>query len=72
MNRFQKELNKRGYLTEKQLPCIPYETQKGIFIEAIRIDAERCSITMVTNVITQSIYFERDFSINGETQEWKS
>ena len=58
MNRFKKELKKRGYKTEEDYDYLPYETAPGVFIEAICIDASRARYTIYYDVIACSTQFD--------------
>ena len=52
MNRFKKEIRKRGFKLESDLPCLPYEL-KGhnyIVLESIFVNSERATIVEFYNV----------------------
>lgn len=52
MNRFKKEIRKRGFKLESDLPCLPYEL-KGhnyILLESIFVNSEYAEIVEFYNV----------------------
>lgn len=59
MNRFKKELRKRGYKLEQDYPSMPYSTDSNYTIEAIKVDAEHFRYIMYCNVDTLIIIFDR-------------
>jgi hypothetical protein len=60
MNRFKKELQKRGYLLENDYPWLPFnETQ------AIKVDSESATYSVVKTSVVVTFQFDRDFSPEG-------
>ena len=67
MNRFKKEIRKRGFRLESDLPCLPYEL-KGhnyIVLDSIFINSERATIVEFYNIDTLHYEMLR----NGEIVE---
>lgn len=62
MNRFKKELIKRGFKLEHQYDWLPYEVSKNIYIEATVVDSEKATLTNFYNVIVNKVAFNRDMS----------
>ena len=62
MNRFKKELIKRGFSLEHQYPCLPYEVSNGIYIDSIIANAEYCTYTTYYNVLRSHGYFDRSMN----------
>lgn len=65
MNRFKKEIRKRGYKLESDYPCMPYDI-KGKFgepghiaLDSVTVNTERCEIFCVFNVIVEKVVFSR-------------
>lgn len=61
MNRFKKELAKRGYKMEKDYPSMPYQTSMD-FIEAITVNSELALYTI--HYLQISIYLAFDRQMN--------
>ena len=61
MNRFKKELAKRGYKMEKDYISMPYSTDNNYTIEGIKVDAEHCRLITYYNVATLILIFDRHF-----------
>ena len=49
MNRFKKEIRKRGFKLESDLPCLPYELKgdNRILLDSIFVNSERAEIVVV-------------------------
>lgn len=58
MNRFKKELRKRGIKLECDYPYLPFE-EKSIMIEGITVGNETCLLYQHANVGTLVTYFDR-------------
>ena len=63
MNRFKKELMRKGIKLEHQFDCMPYEVRSGIIIDSIIVDSENAIIHMYYNVIDLHYHMERNGSI---------
>jgi hypothetical protein len=59
MNRFKKELAKRGYKMEQDFEYMPYETSPGIYLEGIEVNAEACTYTKHYSVLSISVVFDK-------------
>lgn len=59
MNRFKKEIRKRGYEIENDFPYMPYQVGLHI-IEAIKVNAEKACVTVYTTSISYTISFKRN------------
>ena len=62
MTRFKKELIKRGYTLESQLPSIPYNE-----IEAIRVDSEALTYSIDYLSISITERFNNKFEVIEQT-----
>lgn len=51
MNRFKKELKRKGVMLENDYPHLPYEISDNIFVEGVVVDSEKCTVTRYTNVL---------------------
>lgn len=63
MNRFKKEIRKKGFKLECDYPWLPFE-EKTVFIEAITVDAENCLLKQHANVGTLVLGFDRQMNCN--------
>lgn len=59
MNRFKKELNKRGYKMEKDYDSMPYESWDGTTLDAIVISAASVTYTRYYTAIVLYTEFDR-------------
>lgn len=68
MNRFKKELRKRGYKLEMDYPYLPCPIKKGssIEIETVCVDSEKCMLSEWTNVFG---WYHRVFTRSFEAIE---
>lgn len=67
MNRFKKELRKKGVKLECDYPWMPFELI-GHTLEAIIVNTEMCTVTSVTTSITLVDYYNRSMELDN--QEW--
>ena len=63
MNRFKKELMKKGIELECQYDWMPYEVSNGVVIDTIIVDSERAIVHMYYNVIDLHYMMQRDGNI---------
>ena len=59
MNRFKKELIKRGYKMDKDYPCLPYEVSKNIYLECTVVNSSLAKLWIVYNVDVIRLQFDR-------------
>ncbi len=62
MNRFKKEIRKRGYKLESDYPWMPYEIEGSFYLvlEAVTVDSENAIVYRHYNVISEENVFLRD------------
>ena len=61
MNRFKKELRKKGIKLECDYPFIPYE-MKHVTLEAVEVDSEICTVAFVFTSIIEIVKFDRSMN----------
>ena len=59
MNRFKKELTKRGYKMDKDYTCLPYEVSKNIYLECTMVNSSLARLCIVYNVDVIRLQFDR-------------
>ena len=59
MNRFKKELAKRGYKMDKDYPCLPCEVSKNIYLECTIVNSSLAKLCIVYNVAVIHLQFDR-------------
>lgn len=62
MNRFKKELKRRGFKMECDYPWLPYDMGSAS-LQAIIVDAEHCAVIDVYDVIVERYEFGRDMKL---------
>lgn len=68
MNRFKKELMRKGIKLEHEYPCLPFPLpDSGVSLEATVVRSETASVVVVTNVMRYCLEMARDGSI---TEAW--
>ena len=72
MNRFKKEIRKRGYKLESDYPWMPYDI-KGSFgepghiaLDSVYVDSEMATIYHYYNVIAEKITFFRSMESQND------
>lgn len=66
MNRFKKELRRKGIKLECDYLWLPYE-ENGVFVEAVSVNSTGARWTEYTNVMATCFQLERNGSI---TEVW--
>ena len=66
MNRFKKELKRKGVRLEGDYPFLPYEVGDNIYMEGVSVDAETATFTEYLNVIVTRFRMDR----HGEIMAW--
>lgn len=59
MNRFKKELRKRGFKLENDYDYLPYEVEYYMVLDSVVVDTEHCTFTEHYNSITIQLTFDR-------------
>ena len=59
MNRFKKELAKRGYKMDKDYTYLPYEVSKHIYLECTMVNSSLARLCIVYNVDVIRLQFDR-------------
>ena len=62
MNRFKKELAKRGYEMEKDYTSMPCQVSAEFTIEAITVDSEKARLAIHYMQISEYITFDRQMN----------
>ena len=67
MNRFKKEIRKRGYtMACDYYPYLPYPLTESVYLESIIVSTEQASIYRCYNVATEKITFMRNMKTETE------
>ena len=67
MNRFKKEIRKKGIRLESDYPWLPYEVSHNIYVEGVYVNASTATVIEGTNVIDIKHVMTRSGEI---IQEW--
>lgn len=63
MNRFKKELKKRGVMLEQDYDYLPYPVDKHVVLEGVVVNAETATVATYYNTIALFDHYGRDFSV---------
>lgn len=65
MNRFKRELKKRGFKIANDFEYMPvwFENQ-AVLLEAVRVNAEKCTVTYLYNVATEVWHLQRSGEVD--------
>lgn len=66
MNRFKKELRKKGVKLECDYPYMPYRVGQNIYMEDVYVNSEKATVTEFLNVIDNCWRMTRE----GELIDW--
>lgn len=64
MNRFKKELRRKGIKLECDYLWLPFEVSKNIYLEDVYVDSQRATWTEFYNVIDERYQLNRDGTIS--------
>lgn len=65
MNRFKKELKKRGVKLENDYPYMPFDFGNTA-LEAVIVDAEKCTLSQLTSSMNVIYYYGRDMKVSQQ------